>query len=208
MMKPMTVRDATSMIQMTAEIIITNRITTNVALWSCALPALLDEVARRPDLRSNSHPLLGLFVHRVLPTATAVLPVFDPLRVQALVLRLVVVPLRTLGAAQRNPVSRHFFLSLRGAWHRVRLAEARGVGVETPSSAAIMDAAEGVSTPLCGVPMGLAGPTAPHSSYHLPRRAASARLYCFVPPRAPNRVRRRASSYMSGFSFFLSPAAS
>ena len=51
-------------------------------------------------------------MHGVPPTATAVLPVLDPLRVQPFVLRLVVVPLLTLGAPQRNLFSRHVFLSL------------------------------------------------------------------------------------------------
>ena len=53
-------------------------------------------------------------MHRVPLTTTAVLPVLDPLRVQTFVLRLIVVPLFALRAAQGDPLSPHIFLSLAG----------------------------------------------------------------------------------------------
>ena len=88
-------------------------------------------------------------MHRVPPTPTAVLLVLDPLRMQTFVLRLVVVPLLALGAAQRDLFSPHYLLLPVGRWAppALLLRAAALSGGSLLRYTVVRDAAEGVSTP-------------------------------------------------------------
>ena len=88
-------------------------------------------------------------MHRVPPTPTAVLLVLDPLGVQTFVLRLVVVPLLALGAAQRDLFSPHYLPLPVGRWAPLAslLRAAALSGGSLLRYTVDRDAAEGVSTP-------------------------------------------------------------